>query len=134
MAEEPDVIRQQIDETRSSLTEKLETLEGQVRGTVREAKASVEDTIESVKASVQHSVASVKRTFDVRYQTERHPWAMVGGSVVAGFVIGSLVAGRRRARDRRLTFDMSNGRSDHSLSSLAAPPLQRAAAPEEPHR
>ena len=32
MDQEPDVIRQQIDETRSSLTEKLETLEGQVRG------------------------------------------------------------------------------------------------------
>jgi len=112
------VIRQQIDETRSSLTEKLESLEGQVRGTVQDAKATVECTIRNVKDSVHDTVETVKRTFDVRYQTERHPWAMVGGSVVAGFVIGSL-AGRRPRR--RPLFNSQDGRAEYSLSSLAAP-------------
>jgi len=129
MAEEPDVIRQQIDETRSSLTEKLETLEGQVRGTVQEAKASVEGTIQNVKDTVHDTVATVKRTFDVRYQTERHPWAMVGGSVLAGFMLGSL-AGGRRSPGRRATFDARGGRAEYSLSSLAAPEPRRETAPE----
>jgi ElaB/YqjD/DUF883 family membrane-anchored ribosome-binding protein len=82
------VIREQIEETRSSLTEKLETLEGQIRGTVVEAKETVEDTIENVKSTVQDTVQTVKRTFDIEYQVEHHPWAMLGGSVVAGYLVG----------------------------------------------
>jgi ElaB/YqjD/DUF883 family membrane-anchored ribosome-binding protein len=104
MAPEPDVIRQQIDQTRSALTQKLETLEEQVRGTVHEAKASVEETIESakttvedtlasVKATVQETVETVKQTFNVPRQVRRHPWGMTGGSFVAGFVVGNF-AGR----------------------------------------
>jgi ElaB/YqjD/DUF883 family membrane-anchored ribosome-binding protein len=94
MDQEPDVIRQQIDETRSSLTDKLETLENQVRGTVQDAKATVQETIQSVKATVNETVDSVKRTFDLNYQVEQHPWAMVGGSVLAGFLVGSLLKRR----------------------------------------
>jgi ElaB/YqjD/DUF883 family membrane-anchored ribosome-binding protein len=96
MDQEPDMIRQQIDETRSSLTEKLESLEAEVKGTVRGARATVEDTIETVKASVQETVDSVKRTFDVKYQVERHPWPMVAGSFVTGLLAGRLF-GRRPA-------------------------------------
>jgi len=95
MAEEPDVIRGQIEETRSALTDKLETLEGQVRETVQSAKETVEDTIENVKSSVHETVESVKRTFDLKYQVEQHPWAMLGGSLVTGFLLGHFVPGRR---------------------------------------
>jgi ElaB/YqjD/DUF883 family membrane-anchored ribosome-binding protein len=94
MDQEPDMIRQRIDQTRSSLTEKLETLEAEVKGTVSGAKASVEDTIETVKASVQETVATVKRTFDVKYQVERHPWPMMAGSFVTGLLTGRLFGGR----------------------------------------
>jgi hypothetical protein len=89
MDQEPDVIRQQIDETRSSLTEKLETLEGQVRGTVQDAKSTVEDTIQNVKDSVHETVATVKRTFDLNHQVRQHPWAMFGASVLAGYLAGN---------------------------------------------
>jgi ElaB/YqjD/DUF883 family membrane-anchored ribosome-binding protein len=90
MDQEPDVIRHQIDQTRSSLTDKLETLENQVRDTVCSAKNSVEATIENVKSTVHDTVCSVKQTLNLNYQVEHHPWAMFGGSVVAGFVLGSL--------------------------------------------
>jgi ElaB/YqjD/DUF883 family membrane-anchored ribosome-binding protein len=90
MAEDPNVIRQNIEQTRSALTEKLETLEAEVKGTVQGAKATVDNTIETVKSTVQETIHSVKRTFDLAYQTEQHPWPMVGGSVVAGFVCGHL--------------------------------------------
>ncbi|MCI0455758.1 MAG: hypothetical protein L0Z62_02095 [Gemmataceae bacterium] len=96
MAEEPDVIRERIEETRSALTEKLETLEDQVRETVQTAKETVEGTIENVKSSVQGTVQTVKRTFDLRYQVDRHPWAMVGGSLLTGFVLGNFVEGQRQ--------------------------------------
>lgn len=101
MAEEPDVIRDQIEETRSALTDKLETLEGQVRETVQSAKETVEDTIENVKSSVQQTVTSVKRTFDLTYQVDRHPWAMVGGSFLTGLVLGHYLEGRRQQQHLR---------------------------------
>jgi ElaB/YqjD/DUF883 family membrane-anchored ribosome-binding protein len=115
MAEEPDVIRHQIDETRESLTEKLESLEGQVKdavgavtdtietvkstveNTVESVKSGVEDTVESVKTSLSDTVDSVKETFDLGRQIDRHPWAAVGCTLAAGVAAGYFLLGRRRA-------------------------------------
>jgi ElaB/YqjD/DUF883 family membrane-anchored ribosome-binding protein len=97
-APEPDVIRRQIGQTRSALTEKLETLEGQVRGTVESAKATVEETIENVRSTVRETVEGVKQTLDVKYQVRQHPWAMFGASVAAGFLAGNLVNRSMRQR------------------------------------
>lgn len=130
MAEEPDVIREQIEETRSALTDKLETLEGQVRETVQSAKATVEDTLETVKSSVQNTVESVKQTFDLSYQVDRHPWAMTGGSFVVGFLLGNYLEGRRQTREVRppqpTTSPQSNG--GQSMMGYTTP----LAAPAKP--
>src|SRR5919204_269414 len=99
------LIRQQIDQTRSSLTEKLETLEQEVRGTVQSAKATVEETIENVRSTVHGTVESVKRTFDVNYQVDRHPWVMMGGSVLAGYAVGCLLTSRSARRLGRSLFE-----------------------------
>ncbi len=90
----PEVIRHQIEQTRCSLTEKLETLEHQVRDTVTSARDTVEGTIQNVKSTVDETVASVKRTLDPKYQVEQHPWAMFGGSVLAGYLLGRFWSGR----------------------------------------
>lgn len=99
---EPEVIRQHMEETRASLTEKLETLEQQVVGTVQDTttavketvasvKEAVQETMQSVKGSVEGTVESVKSTFDLRRQTEEHPWLMAGGAVAAGYVAAHLL-------------------------------------------
>jgi uncharacterized protein YjbJ (UPF0337 family) len=105
MAEESDVIRHQIEETRGSLAEKLETLEGQVKeavgtvtDTIETVKHSVEHTVESVKSGVENTVDTVKDTFDLSRQVERHPWAAVGCSLLAGAAAGYLLGGPRRSR------------------------------------
>lgn len=121
MAEEPDVIREQIEETRTSLTEKLETLEGQVRETVQSAKATVEDTLETVKSSVQNTVESVKQTFDLSYQVDRHPWAMTGGSFVVGFLLGNYLEGRRQTREVRPPQTTASPQSNGGQSMWATP-------------
>jgi len=128
MAEEPDVIRGQIQETRSALTEKLETLEGQVRDTVQSAKETVEGTIENVKSSVQETVASVKRTFDLPYQVDRHPWAMLGGSLLTGFVLGNYVEGRRQREQLRPRPSLAPSRTVVSdrIPALTSEPSQPA--------
>jgi ElaB/YqjD/DUF883 family membrane-anchored ribosome-binding protein len=88
MDAEPEVIRHDIEQTRSALTEKLETLEEEVMGTVRNAKETVEETIENVTDTVQETVESVQRTFDLEYQMQQRPWVLIGGSVVAGVAVG----------------------------------------------
>jgi len=116
MAEEPDVIRHQIEETRESLTDKLETLEGQVKdvvgsvtetietvkstveNTVESVKSGVENTVETVKSSLTDTVDTVKQTFDVSRQVDRHPWAAVGCSLAAGLATGYLLVGPRFRR------------------------------------
>lgn len=108
VAEEPEEIRDQMEDTRSALTEKLETLEERVKETVHAAQTTVHDTVESVKETVQDTVQTVKRTFDLRHQVEEHPWIMFGGSVLAGYVVGSFVGSRelqveRPARDEKGT-------------------------------
>jgi ElaB/YqjD/DUF883 family membrane-anchored ribosome-binding protein len=112
MDQKPDVIRQQIEQTRESLTDKLETLEGQVRQTissvsstvgqtVENVKSKVEDTVQAVSSAVEHTVDSVKRTFDIPYQVRRHPYLMTGGALALGAALGYLLAGRQRRPRRR---------------------------------
>ena len=120
MANETEVIRERMEETRNDLSDKLEQLEKQVVGTVQDAtsavsdavqsardvvdsvkdsvegtvesvKGAVEGTVDSVNQTVQDTVQSVKDTFDLPRQMDRHPWLMVGGAVAVGFVAGKLL-------------------------------------------
>jgi ElaB/YqjD/DUF883 family membrane-anchored ribosome-binding protein len=107
--EDEQVIRQQMEDTRTSLTDKLETLENKVSDTVQEATSAVSDTVASVKESIQDTVAtvtdsvqdtvttvkdtlhdgveSVKSMFDIPHLVEQHPWAAVAGSIAVGFCL-----------------------------------------------
>jgi len=109
-----------MEETRESLTAKLETLENKVVGTVQEATTAVAETVDSVKNAVSETVDSVKEgftdtvdavketasdvvdsvkeTFDLRAQFEKRPWLMFGGSMALGFLGGCLLP-RRPPRD-----------------------------------
>lgn len=107
-----------MDDTRSAMTEKLEmlgehvreTVEGAqasmeemvenvrdtvdttvaaVKQTVEGAQASVEGIVENVKGTVGETVATVQRTFDLHHQMEQHPWLLVGGATVVGYLLGS---------------------------------------------
>jgi ElaB/YqjD/DUF883 family membrane-anchored ribosome-binding protein len=122
MDDEPEVIRQQMETTRSDLTDKIEALEHQVVGTVQNTTQAVSDTVESVKDAVQETVSAVKDTvtdtvgtvkesvagtvmsvkeaLDLRGYVEQYPWASFGAAVAAGFAGGLLLEGSHRARGR----------------------------------
>jgi ElaB/YqjD/DUF883 family membrane-anchored ribosome-binding protein len=113
--ENEDLIRDQMEDTRTALTEKLETLEKKVTDSVESASANVAQTVEAVTGSVQETVSNVKETvaetisavkdsvhgsveavkdvFNLNGQIERHPWAAFGCSLVVGYVVGRSVAG-----------------------------------------
>jgi hypothetical protein len=98
MDNQPEVTREDLDETRASLSEKLETLEQQVVHSVHGATNAVNETVASVKDAVHDTVATVKETFDLPLQVRRRPWVMVGGSIALGYFGCYLL--RRRDSDR----------------------------------
>ena len=147
MPDEPQVIRQQMEQTRASLAEKLETLEqhvvqtvtgttAAVSETVENVKEAVQETVDAVKGSVQDSVAAVKDTvqdsvasilarFDPSRHMHRHPWLFVTGAVVTGYCAGRM---------------LENGsgtcsvRSARSYQPAAAPRYTETAAAETPQQ
>jgi ElaB/YqjD/DUF883 family membrane-anchored ribosome-binding protein len=137
MDPQPEVIRQQIEQTRGSLTEKLEALEGQVRQTIGSVTSTVEQTVDTVKSRVEGTVQavtdavgdtidSVKRTFDIPHQVRGHPYAMTGGALLLGAGLGYLLASRRRRPGLRMAAERA--------PSYVPPPPAPAAAYEEPRR
>ncbi len=81
-----DEMRDEIDSTRSDLSEKLGALEDRVMDTVQSAQETVEDSIQIAK----DTVASVERIFDIKHHVEQHPWPMLGGCFLAGLALGTL--------------------------------------------
>jgi len=121
MDQESALIKQQMEETRSALADKLETLEQQVvysmhgattavLDTVTAVKDAVHDSVEQVKGSVEETVETVKDTLDVQRQVKRHPWTMMAGSVALGYVGGVLLD--RAEQDRYRLTRLSPGVAD----------------------
>jgi len=137
MDDESEVIRHQMEETRSSLTDKIERLEhtvehkvqsttaavtctvesvkDAVQDTVETMKGTVHDTVDSVKSTVNATVDSVKEAFDVPRYFHEYPWAAFGAAVGVGFAGGALLGGR--SRDDRISDLHSRGQV-----TMAPPP------------
>lgn len=99
MPPETDLIKQQMGQTREALSDKLQTLENKVIGTITTTTDTVSKTVQdvgamfcetthNVRAAMNDTVSSVRDAFDVSRQIHEHPWLMVGGSVLAGYVGG----------------------------------------------
>lgn len=123
MENEAEMIRHQMEDTRTALTEKLEALESQVVSTVKgtteavaetvdAVKETVQETVEGVKETVQETVEgvtesvsnvkeSIKETFDLTGHMERNPWATFGGCVLAGFALGYLLPSASSSKPAR---------------------------------
>jgi len=104
-----------MEETRSGLEEKLEALESHVTETVQSATEAVAETVDTVKETVENVTESVKETvgsvtesvgetvhsvgefFNLRHQTEQHPWIVFGGSVALGCMAAQLFGGKENA-------------------------------------
>jgi hypothetical protein len=167
MADEPEMIRQEMFATRAALAEKLEALEQHVLGSVQHATCAVDATVANVKDAVEESVATVKdavadtvctvkeslddtvdgvrESLDLELQARRHPWAVMGGAVAAGFIGGlamsrlapgtvhylpsaqapARVGAASRPTERPGTAPQPEGHSPRSLLSALEPELAK---------
>ncbi|MBI5091870.1 MAG: hypothetical protein HZB26_05420 [Candidatus Hydrogenedentes bacterium] len=80
-------MRQEMDETRAGLADKLGELEHQISGTVR---------------TVKDSVNAVLDTFDLKLHVRRRPWTLMAGATALGYLGGFLSSGYGAARTRRI--------------------------------
>lgn len=139
MADHPEVIRQQMEETRSNLTEKLEALESQVADTVQTTTATVAEAVETVKdtvenvtetvetvtESVKETVESMGETFNLWTQADRHPWMVFGGSVLVGLLGAQLFGGSSRESEEEEDEEAPTSSSWYSAPQPQASPPQR---------
>jgi len=102
MENETEVIKHQMEETRTALAEKLEAVEELVASTVKETTQAVSDTVATVTDTVENTVStvaesvenvteSVKNAFDFNGYVDEHPWLVMGGGVALGYALGSLL-------------------------------------------
>ena len=59
-----------------------------VKQGVEGVQSTVGEMVETVKGTVGETVETVKRTFDVPHQVAQHPWLMLGGAALAGYLLG----------------------------------------------
>lgn len=104
----PEEIERDMHNTRESITDKVAALETQVLGTAQSVTTAVSETVEKVKSlvsnapaavsdTVKQSLASVREAVDITGCVRRNPWASVGTSAAAGFLLGYLLGGRRES-------------------------------------
>jgi hypothetical protein len=140
MVNPAEVTRARMGDTRAALSEKLESLEQRMADTVHGAADAVANTVENVKDVVHETVLNVRDTFDIPLQVERHPWAMLGGSLALGFLGGYLLYrfGARSAAiassaptpaDMSRIGEQHNGTVKDARPADAAMPPDREAAP-----
>jgi ElaB/YqjD/DUF883 family membrane-anchored ribosome-binding protein len=83
MDQDPNAIREEIEQTRAEMTAKIALIENTVRGAIDDTQSTVVEVTEKVK-----------RQFDLRQHIRERPWRMLAISVASGALIG--VASRQR--------------------------------------
>jgi len=129
MVDDPEVIRQQIDESKNALAEKIELLEEKVSETVQTASASLTETVQAASASVAETVDTVKgavqdtmhvvaetvdsaaEAVNISRHVEKHPWPMFLGAIALGCCVGTYWGQPQRPRRGSGTADYQRRRS-----------------------
>src|SRR5918996_238204 len=104
-------IKQNIEETRTAMTKKIEKIEGRVhetmegtkstidsivgninrvKDTMEETKSIIDTSIDTLRQAVDETVERVKSTAELIDQVKQNPWIMLGSAVLVGYVLGSL--------------------------------------------
>jgi hypothetical protein len=106
-------VEEMVEKVRYTVDTTVETMKQTVEG----AQSSVEDIVENVRGTVGETVETVQRIFDLHHQMEQHPWLILSGSLLVGYLLGSGGMAARR--------QLAPSLSQNSLQQV--PPLSRLA-------
>jgi len=74
-----------------AVTDAVESVKGTVDATVE----NVQDTMSTTVREAQKLATKLGRTFDLAEQVRRQPWLMIGGAVLLGVVVSSMLCSSR---------------------------------------
>lgn len=121
MTNRKQILLKQMEETKANLSAKLDSLGVQVKT----------ETAEAVTQVVRKAGRSLTSLLDVRHQLERHPWLVLGGSTVLGY----LMIGRIMGRKKPAPADVPKA-ADHQMTSpttVASEQHMPAHSPKQDH-
>ena len=117
-----------VDTVKETITETVSNVRETVHDTVEAVKGTVKDTVGAVKETMAETVESVKGFFDIPHQVDRHPWLMMSGSVLLGYVGGRLLTPSRPAVEP----PMFMASVPESMATPAYEPTYAPSAPAAP--
>lgn len=138
----------QLEETKLQLSEKLGSLEQQVSDTVESASSAVTATVEAVQGTVENvteaiedTMQNVSNVFDLRRQVEEHPFWVLGGAAVVGFLAAEYLTkpSRRYQVPAMVSFEEPIRREPPShpqppQNVETPPPAQAAPVPQQSYQ
>lgn len=71
-------------QSRERMTENLVLLKHRVRGAVVQTQSQIQHAFDDVKQTAQ----GVKRTLNPYHQIDQHPWIVMAGVILFGYVVG----------------------------------------------
>ncbi len=93
MGQEPDRIRQEVDQKREDAARKLDQIEHRVEHATHEVKGTVDQTRQQAMDMVEQAKQQAKETFDLRRQVEQKPLVALGAAFLGGLVLGGVTGG-----------------------------------------
>ncbi len=141
MIDTPTLIQERMEETKSQLSDKLESLDQHlhVSDTMQTTRSAVNATAEAVQATaetVTGALQSVTDALDVRRQIEEHPWMALGGAVVLGYIAHEVLNGTEWKISQPLEaaskLGLFRGTNGHSRDHQDAPANGAATAAATP--
>jgi len=107
MDREPKTLQPGAEESKTSLGDKLGTVEEGIKDAwhgataaatraVAGVKSAAETTAQAVQGAAHSTSNAMGRAFDLPAHVRRHPWPMVGGAMLLGMAAGCLVGRLRR--------------------------------------
>jgi len=135
-------IRQDIEETHTAITEKIETIEHRVhetmegtkstidnvmnnvkrvQGTIEDAKVTIDSVLDTIKRTMDETVERVNYAADLIDQVNQNPWIMFGSAVLMGYILSSvnregLLSSRQMPEPRREHSEPERQTASRSLS------------------
>jgi hypothetical protein len=85
----------------------------ETRDHIEATGSAMVDKLEQLEERMRKTIEGVKRNFDLHYQAERHPLALLGGSMAVGYLIGSVLLGNPDKDQSDLQAQRHNGAKDH---------------------
>lgn len=77
-----------IADTRHAIADKLGLIERRITYSVEDAKMKVQEFVDRTQQSMADAMESVKTFSPTTDVADRHPWILVGGSLLLGYAIG----------------------------------------------